>query len=451
MSEIKVNKLSSRTGNAVTLGTSGDTFTIPAGVTLTNSGTATGFGSDSDISWQAVVSADTTMVAGRGYFVDSSGSAITMTLPASPSAGDTVSVVQIGSNTVTIARNGSNINSTAANKTLLDGASTTLVYTSSATIGWQQVNNDIPETYVEATGGTVTTSGNFKIHTFNSSSNFVVSKVSGLSSKDEVSYMVVGGGAGGGAQIAGGGGAGGFREGRAGNDTYSVSPKNAPAGIEVTAQTYPITVGAGGAGAPTGTIGCASNNFGTDGGNSIFSTITSAGGGGGAGNTNGNGKNGGSAGGGGLRTGTGGSGNTPPVSPPQGNNGGNAVNTNGGAGGGGGGAGGNGSNASGCSPAQAGPGGNGVANSITGSSVTRAGGGGGGGRNNSGDSEADLGAGGSGGGGAGTKVGNCGAVAGGAGTANTGGGGGGSGYYPGPGGAGGAGGSGVVIIRYKYQ
>ena len=41
MSEIKVNKLSSRTGNAVTLGTSGDTFTIPAGVTLTNSGTAT--------------------------------------------------------------------------------------------------------------------------------------------------------------------------------------------------------------------------------------------------------------------------------------------------------------------------------------------------------------------------------------------------------------------------
>ena len=80
MSEIKVNKVSSRTGNAVTLGTSGDTFTIPAGVTLTNSGTATGFGSDSDISWQSIVTSNTTMVAGRGYFVDSSGGAITMTL-----------------------------------------------------------------------------------------------------------------------------------------------------------------------------------------------------------------------------------------------------------------------------------------------------------------------------------------------------------------------------------
>jgi len=401
-----------------------------------------------DVDWQSVVTSDTTAVSGRGYFVDSSGGTKTITLPSSPSAGDIVSVVQIGSNVVTIARNGSNINSTAADKTLVDKASTTLVYTSSATIGWQPVNNDLPETFISATGGTATTSGNFKIHTFNSSSNFVVSSISGLPSKDEASYMVVGGGAGGGAQIAGGGGAGGFREGRAGNDTFTVSPKNAPAGIALTAQTYPITVGAGGAGAPAGTIGCASNNFGAAGGTSTFSTITSAGGGGGAGNTNANGNTGGSGGGGGLRTGTGGSGNTPPVSPPQGNPGGAAVNTNGGAGGGGGGAGGNGSAASGCSPAQAGPGGNGVATSITGSAVTRAGGGGGGGRNNSGDSEAELGDGGSGGGGAGVKVAG---TAGGAGTANTGGGGGGSGYYPGSGGAGGAGGSGVVIIRYKYQ
>ena len=119
MSEIKVNKLSSRTGNAVTLGTSGDTFTIHAGVTLTNSGTATGFGSDSDIQWQSVVSADTTMVAGRGYFVDSSGGTITMTLPASPSIGDTVAITDIkgtaSSNNITVARNGSNIESSAGN------------------------------------------------------------------------------------------------------------------------------------------------------------------------------------------------------------------------------------------------------------------------------------------------------------------------------------------------
>jgi hypothetical protein len=44
MSEIQVNKISPATGTAITLGDSGDTFTIPSGATLTNSGTATGFG-----------------------------------------------------------------------------------------------------------------------------------------------------------------------------------------------------------------------------------------------------------------------------------------------------------------------------------------------------------------------------------------------------------------------
>ena len=43
-SEIKANKISPATGTAFTLGDSGDTFTVPSGVTLTNSGTASGFG-----------------------------------------------------------------------------------------------------------------------------------------------------------------------------------------------------------------------------------------------------------------------------------------------------------------------------------------------------------------------------------------------------------------------
>ena len=52
MSEIQANKLSPSSGTAITLGDSSDTFTIPSGVTLnvasggtiSNSGTATGFG-----------------------------------------------------------------------------------------------------------------------------------------------------------------------------------------------------------------------------------------------------------------------------------------------------------------------------------------------------------------------------------------------------------------------
>jgi hypothetical protein len=44
MSELKVNKVTPRSGTTVTLGDSGDTITIPSGATITNSGTATGFG-----------------------------------------------------------------------------------------------------------------------------------------------------------------------------------------------------------------------------------------------------------------------------------------------------------------------------------------------------------------------------------------------------------------------
>jgi hypothetical protein len=42
--EIKANKISPSSSTAFTLGDSGDTFTIPSGATIANSGTATGFG-----------------------------------------------------------------------------------------------------------------------------------------------------------------------------------------------------------------------------------------------------------------------------------------------------------------------------------------------------------------------------------------------------------------------
>ena len=44
MSEVKANKISPATGTAFTLGDSGDTFTVPSGANIVNSGTATGFG-----------------------------------------------------------------------------------------------------------------------------------------------------------------------------------------------------------------------------------------------------------------------------------------------------------------------------------------------------------------------------------------------------------------------
>ena len=48
-SEMKVNKISPASGTAITLGDSGDTFTIPSGATIANSGTATGFLADNAV------------------------------------------------------------------------------------------------------------------------------------------------------------------------------------------------------------------------------------------------------------------------------------------------------------------------------------------------------------------------------------------------------------------
>tara|TARA_E500000318_G_scaffold75052_1_gene69634 strand:+ start:694 stop:1275 length:582 start_codon:yes stop_codon:yes gene_type:complete len=58
MSEIQVNKLSPQSGTTVTLGDSGDTFTIPSGATITNSGTATGFGGDNTPAFEVKLSSN---------------------------------------------------------------------------------------------------------------------------------------------------------------------------------------------------------------------------------------------------------------------------------------------------------------------------------------------------------------------------------------------------------
>ena len=82
MSEIKVNKISPRTAcGTTTLGDSGDSITIPSGVTITNSGTAAGFGSTGEVSWNTTkISSDpNTAATGVGYFTDTSGANATLT------------------------------------------------------------------------------------------------------------------------------------------------------------------------------------------------------------------------------------------------------------------------------------------------------------------------------------------------------------------------------------
>src|SRR6056300_1257624 len=435
-----------------------------ANSSITINGTSIALGASGDIvagtDWQSVVTADgstaTTAAAGQGFFIDTTSATHTVNLPASPSIGDTVSIVDyagtFGTNAVTVGRNGSNIQGSALDGTINTNRQTVQFTYVDSTKGWipslDATTGDYGASYTSATGGTVTESGDYKIHTFTGDGCFVVSSVGNDGGGGTiVSYMVVAGGGGSGGDRAGGGGAGGFREGKCTSDPYSASPLNAPTGITVTATTYPVTVGAGGAGDDyngSGSVNCAGA-----GSNSIFSTITSAGGGQGASGLGGSlsepGYNGGSGGGGASGSGgtsSGGTGNTPPVSPPQGNPGGTTPPSSPAASGGGGAA------AAGGSPGgfPGGAGGLGVDSSITGTSTGYAGGGGGGASNPGPGGPASKG------GAAGAPAPSCSPVPSRTGTANTGGGGGGGNQGGGPDSAqGAAGGKGIVIIRYKFQ
>ena len=421
-------------GSTITIGSSGQTVAVACGATTS------GMGRTGTVDWCTTAKTSPfTATNGSGFFVNTSSGAVTVTLPSSPTAGQIVAFSDYAStwntNNLTVCRNSSLINGVSNNAILRTrGSAVTLVYVD-GTRGWKQVNDATENVsgasdFICATGGTITTCGDYKIHTFNASGCFAVT--AGASAPNNVvSYVVVGGGGGGGYSQGGGGGAGGFREGKNSPDPYADSPLDAGSGIVISTQTYSITVGAGGAGGPPSASGT----------NSIFSTITSAGGGKGS-QSGGSvpGGSGGSGGGGGEQN-PGGTGNSPPVSPAQGTDGGSGVGSSGG--GGGGGASAAGTNGS---PGNAGPGGAGVSSSITGASVARAGGGGGGTNGSNG------GSGGSGGGGAGKGTSNPTPQRNGEnGTANTGGGGGAAGT-PNPASLGGGqGGSGVVIIRYKFQ
>ena len=303
--------------------------------------------------------------------------------------------------------------------------------------------------FIAATGGTILTSGDFKTHVFTSPGTFTVSNAGQPTGSTTVEYLVVaGGGSGANGDVGAGAGAGGYRQN---------FPSPATGGLPITATSFPITVGSGGAAVGDG-------NRGNNGNDSVFHNITSTGGGGG-GVSNappGDGKSGGSGGGGGWGPPTsGGSGNTPPVSPSQGNPGGNnPPSTVGpayipGGGGGAGQSGFNGVGAGGYNPGdQRGKGGDGSPMSPTffGPTAPSYGtpgpapgryfaGGGGASSDNDGDDAAPGGAGGGAQGGRGPA-----GPGGFAATTNTGGGsGGGAQNVPG------VGGSGIVAIRYKYQ
>jgi hypothetical protein len=453
MSEFKTNKISPRKGTTQTIGDSGDTLSIPCGVTVTNAGTITTAGISGgtinnsggtisglrgQVEWDTTAKTTAfTAEANKGYFCNTTSAAFTVTLPASPSVGDVIAIKDYANtfdtNNLTLNANGNKIQGSTTNFDItVEGANSQFIYVD-ATRGWvltdaskaADITEDIK--YITATGGTVTTCGDFKIHSFTGPGTFCVSCAGNSAGSNTIDNLVVAGGG------SVGGGGGGFR---------LLTCQS------ITASSFPITVGAGGATAnPSGQ--------GSKGSNSIFSTITSAGGG--TGNPSSCGPGG--SGGGTYSSNPFGTGNTPPVSPPQGNPGGSGVNDGNG---GGGGAAAAGSNATSSGPtARGGAGGAGspatpvfgaapqpfYIPNVSGNGTTAcgqfSGGGGGGGRGSYPTSSAD-GAGGIGGGSPGIR-GGPGTIA--NATANSGGGGGSAVFCT----TGGQGGSGIVIIRYKFQ
>ena len=445
-------------GNVISYDASGNPVAVAtgtAGQILTSAGAGApptfADASSGGTSWVTTPKTATfTAVSGEGYFANTAAGAFNITLPSSPSAGDFVAVKDyaqtFGSNALTVDRNSSPINGgNTVNPTLTtNGQSVVFVYVD-ATRGWLATQDDSSEIsgaiqYVQATvsgcGNTLTTSscGDYKIAKFVAAGNFQITCAGSALGSNTIDYLVVAGGGGGNSSVSGGGGgAGGFRYSALAADQPGAPglPLNACSALPAALTTYPVVIGAGGAGTPGQTSGV----------DTVFRTITSAGGGSG-------GAPGGSGGGKQHRGGAGGSGNTPPVSPPQGNPGGASPGPTYSSGGGGG------AMAAGQDaqpPMPQGPGGfggvgAGVPSVVFGPSGEPSGGfqyfaGGGGG--GAAPAPGVGGVGGLGGGGNGGSPSTAEA-----GTANTGGGGGGqSPSSPNSG----AGGSGIVLIRYKFQ
>ena len=391
-----------------------------------------------DSAWVKVVRVIPTLSSITGSIVNGTAKNLTLTGTGFLATGLVVSFTPSGGSesTVTVTPT-SDTAATVAVPSAIYGQSVGTVIAVKVTNSDLKVSNSVNSTVVDLpTGGTVTTSGSYRIHTFTSSGNFN-NTIAGL----EVEYLVIAGAGGSGRQHGGGGGAGGYR--------CSVVGENSGGGVSAESKltlsstgNKTVTIGAGGAGSPS------EGARGTNGNDSVFDSITSTGGGAGGSfqnslnNSAGSGLSGGSGGGAGsMQTAgpglgqgghTGGAGTT-----NQGYAGGDSAY----AGAGGGGAGAVGEDGAGSSPGgDGGNGGAGVTSSITGSSVGRAGGGAGGSYGSSNQSSGSRGIATDGGGNGGW-----GAESGTNGTANTGGGAGGGGVL-----ANGAssGGSGIVIVRY---
>ncbi len=204
-STIKVNNVQNQCGqniinensNTITIGASGDTIALASGASQS------GFGRTGTVDWQTTPKTATfTATSGEGYFCNTSGGAFTLNLPAG-SAGAIIAVADytrsFATNSLTISPNGSEKIGGIASDLILsvNGQALTLVYVD-ATEGWINVQetqtSQTGNPFIVATGGTITTCGNDKIHTFTGPGTFTVSCAGNACGSNTVDYLVVAGG-----------------------------------------------------------------------------------------------------------------------------------------------------------------------------------------------------------------------------------------------------------------
>ena len=183
MSKIQVDAIEQQTACGTTLTAGGgagktvvvDATTVTLGrcggtVALASGASQTGFGRTGTVNWVTTKkTSGFTAVSGEGYFCDTAAvGAFTLTLPASPSAGDIVGFKDYNGNfasaNLTIGRNSQPINGGSDSNVTIStsGTSVLLVYVD-ATQGWVATQDDEStfsgDTFIAASGGTVTTCG----------------------------------------------------------------------------------------------------------------------------------------------------------------------------------------------------------------------------------------------------------------------------------------------------
>jgi hypothetical protein len=195
MSKLEVDTIVPQSGSQIILGESGDTVTIPAGATfdassgtltladgsvtnaklanssITINGTAISLGASGEIvaglDWQAVKTSSFTAVSNEGYAVNTTSGTVAVTLPASPSLGDNVGIVDyagtFNSNNCTLNPNGGKIEGSTSNQVLQTSRVAINLTYIDATQGWLVTSEGsstpitIPEVTWDTASGTLGT------------------------------------------------------------------------------------------------------------------------------------------------------------------------------------------------------------------------------------------------------------------------------------------------------